>query len=144
VAIGILKQIMADNPAFSYTEIDVLNHPFGQVFPYLICAFFAVQALYLLGSVYFARYSFVLTSVIAALMFFCFVYYAGKLEDILFDKEIGWDLITASRPNVNDKSTYLLYSLPSTLSQAIKYFSMFAGAPILWLATWYRLKEKEI
>ncbi len=66
----VLKELIKENPQLSYTEMGGLGQGFGEAIPYFIYGYFAVQSLYLLGSVYFRRYTFILTTVVGALLFF--------------------------------------------------------------------------
>ncbi|HEX8462315.1 MAG TPA: hypothetical protein VF623_12830, partial [Segetibacter sp.] len=144
VALIILKQLMADTPGFSYQEMQDFSKGFGEVFPYFICGFFAVQALYLLGSVYFSRYSFIVTSVVFALLFFSFMYYMTKLEHGFFEKGVSWDITQAVKRNVGVPGSYWLYSVSPTTAKIFKYLVMFGWAPVFWFVTWCRLREKEV
>ncbi len=53
--------------------------------PYFIYGFFAVQAFYLLGSVYFSRYSFIITTIVGSALIFVFVYYSAELTESIMN-----------------------------------------------------------
>jgi hypothetical protein len=144
IAVMVIRgMIEADPQLYSYKEMKDYSKGFGEVLPYFICGFFAVQAFYLLGSVYFSKYSFVVTTVIGALMFFAMGYYFKNLEG-MFERGYNYELFQVEKHDRSDRSTYLVYSLPSTAANVLKYSLQYAWVPIFWLATWYRLKEKEI
>ena len=125
-----------------YTEINGSNDGFGSVFKYFLYAYFAVQSLYLLGSVYFSRYSFIVTTVVGALVMFLFVYYITQIDR--FMEPDSWELFTVKRADANVQDSYFLYSVSPTVVDIIKYAVQFLWVPVFWVATWYRLKEKEI
>lgn len=144
LAVIIIKQLIKENPSYTYIEVDGFNEGFGKVVPYFICGFFAVQALYLLGSVYFSRYTFVVTTVIGAILFFAFGFYLTVIHNKMFDNNISWDIVDAKKYNIGIRNSYYLYSISPTLVNILKYIVQFACAPLFWVVTWYRLKEKEI
>ena len=125
-----------------YTEMNGSNDGFGSVFKYFLYAYFAVQSLYLLGSVYFSRYSFIVTTVVGALVMFLFVYYITQIDR--FMEPDSWELFTVKRADANVQDSYFLYSVSPTVVDIIKYAVQFLWVPVFWVATWYRLKEKEI
>ena len=125
-----------------YTEMNGSNDGFGSVFKYFLYAYFAVQSLYLLGSVYFSRYSFIVTTVVGALVMFLFVYYITQIDR--FMEPDSWELFTVKRADANVQDSYFLYSVSPTVVDVIKYAVQFLWVPVFWVATWYRLKEKEI
>ena len=125
-----------------YTEMNGSNDGFGSVFKYFLYAYFAVQSLYLLGSVYFSRYSFIVTTVVGALVVFLFVYYITQIDR--FMEPDSWELFTVKRADANVQDSYFLYSVSPTVVDIIKYAVQFLWVPVFWVATWYRLKEKEI
>ena len=125
-----------------YTEMNGSKDGFGSVFKYFLYAYFAVQSLYLLGSVYFSRYSFIVTTVVGALVMFLFVYYITQIDR--FMEPDSWELFTVKRADANVQDSYFLYSVSPTVVDIIKYAVQFLWVPVFWVATWYRLKEKEI
>lgn len=125
-----------------YTEMNGSNDGFGSVFKYFLYAYFAVQSLYLLGSVYFSRYSFIVTTVVGALVMFLFIYYITQIDR--FMEPDSWELFTVKRADANVQDSYFLYSVSPTVVDIIKYAVQFLWVPVFWVATWYRLKEKEI
>lgn len=141
--IGIsLLQVFLKKHGGTYIEITNFEQGFGSVFKYFIYGYFAVQALYLLGSVYFSRYSFIVTTVAGAFIAFGFAFYLSQIDDIL--GPVGWDLISVRKEDDSIKDGYLLYSISPTAASICKYAFQFAWVPLFWLATWYRLKEKEV
>jgi len=144
LSVAFIHKLMADDPSVTYTEMKDMSKGFGEVLPYFIYGFFAVQALYLLGSVYFSRFSFVVTSVVGCILFFAFGLYINELREGFFNKELWWDFTIARLAAEAQKDSYKLYSVSQTTIDALTYVVQFAWAPIFWVVTWYRLKEKEI
>lgn len=143
ITVSLLLEYIKTHPGNSYTTWDVLDKGSNSIFVYAMYAFFAVQALYLLGSVYFSRYSFIVTSVIAAFLIFVFVYYNYRIQDDMF-KPAVWDLVSVRKFDPKIKDGYYLYSISPSVINGLKYFLQFGLAPLFWVITWYRLKEKEI
>lgn len=143
IAVSFLQQYIKSHPSSVYSEITNFNRGFPSMIRYFIYAYFAVQSLYLLGSVYFSRYAFIITTVAGAFLIFVFVYYITRLEHQLLT-DANWDIISVSKPNSSNRDQYFLYSVSPFLSNLIKYVFQFAWAPLFWIVTWFRLKEKEI
>jgi hypothetical protein len=145
LAVLFIVEYIKDKPLFSYKEMGDYSKGFGEVLPYFLYAYFALQAFYLLGAVYFSRYTFVLTTVVGAIVIFAMAYYINRLDDAMFDKDgISWQLVSANKYNVQEKGKYHQYSLSPGIISVLKYFLQFAWAPLFWIISWYRLKEKEM
>lgn len=143
IAVYFIHGLIKEDPRLSYTEITDYIKGFGEVLPYFICAYFAVQALYLLGAVYFSRYTFVVTSVVGAMFIFAFIYYLSKVEEG-FLGQVQWNIVSAKKTDIGIQGHYHLYSVSPAISTLTQYFVQFAWAPLFWIVTFYRLKEKEI
>src|SRR5690606_37850777 len=64
---------------YSYRKVDWFrNEEFTKAFPVFCYAFFGLQAVYILGSASFKKFSFIITTVLVAAFLFCFVYYISK------------------------------------------------------------------
>lgn len=144
IGISFLSEYIKKYPGRSYTEMKDFEHGFGAAIKYFIYGYFAVQSFYLLGSVYFPRYSFIITTVAGAFIIFIFVYYINRIhENILFTGS-NWDLVSVRKSDASVKDGYFLYSISPVLSNIIRYLMQFAWAPLFWMVAWFRLKEKEI
>jgi hypothetical protein len=141
ISISFLTEYIKNNPGMSYEPLTDFEHGFGAAIKYFIYAYFAVQSLYLLGSVYFSRYSFVITTVVGALLIFAFGYYINRIQNNLHGV---FDMTSLIIRDSGIKDSYLLYSLSPTISNILKYLVQFAWAPLFWIVSWFRLKEKEI
>lgn len=111
--------------------------------PYFISAFFAVQAAFLLGSVAFKRFSFIITIVIIAAFLFLFIYYVSKIANNAL-ANYNWNLFSLRDPYIRGEETYKEYTLSPVIKESIQFFLKFLIAPFLWLITWVKLKEKQI
>ncbi len=133
-----------DPSRYMYKKLNWTN-PSGlnSVLPYFISAFFAVQAAFLLGSVAFKRFAFIITIVIVAALLFLFVYYLSKLDDYAFPN-LNWNIFSLREKYVQGKSGYKEYQNSPVIKEGILFFLKFLIAPCLWLITWLKLKEKQI
>ncbi|ANI89155.1 hypothetical protein A9P82_07540 [Arachidicoccus ginsenosidimutans] len=121
------------------------SKPKGSSWEELRCvlyAFFAVQALYLLGSVYFKKYSFVFTTAVGALLIIAFIFFIKSLSASFNKYGATFDIVNAhgTANGVWQKE----YFFNHTVSGIIIFLAKFIWAPFFWLVTWFRLREKEI
>jgi hypothetical protein len=108
----------------------------------LVIFFFSVQSIFLLGSIYFKKYSFVKTIIggfvgcfiIFLLLFFMF-------ENVLPQGEFILGL-TSYRVDVDGINDHLV-QVPGWISELLK-FALYAIAPFGWIVTYFRLKEKQV
>lgn len=145
LAITYIQNLIVINPSqYHFKPIDWNNNDNGRTLPYLMYAFFAVQAFYLLGSVYFARFSFVLTTVMGAVLIGAFIWSGYYLSKNMLPEGFNWNG-NYVYTNISEKSNnYNSYQLSGTLFNILSFMVKFIWAPVFWIAAWYRLKEKEI
>ena len=143
LAISFLLEYIKKYPGSTYTEMTDFEHDFGGVIRNLVFGYFGVQSIYLLGSVYFSRYSFIVTSVLGAFILLIFGYYLTRLNEHILGNNIVWNLITADKSGDVQEGVYR-YSVSSGLADFLTYAIRYAWAPLFWVITWIRLKEKEI
>ncbi len=136
--------IEKDPSRFSYKKIE-WSRPgsLGAVLPYFVSAFFAVQATFLLGSVAFKRFAFIITIVLVAALLFLFIFYLSKIDDYAFPDH-NWNLFSLRDKYVPGNDTYKEYINASVIEKGITFFLKFLMAPVLWFITWIKLKEKQI
>ena len=107
--------------------------------------FFSVQAAFLLGSVYFEKYSFIKTIIccfVAGFILFCLMFFFNEqLLPGVGDYPRGF--FTSYRVRVDGMADRLV-QLPDWIGQVLRFLVMYAIAPFLWLVTYYRLKEKQV
>lgn len=118
------------------------RHASWAVTCYVFLGFFAVQALYLLGSVYFKKYAFISTSAVGALLIVLFIFLIRFLAKSFYSDNAYFNLIDAG--SIPTGIWYKKYSLTEGISDTVIFLTKFIWAPFFWLVTWFRLKEKEI
>jgi hypothetical protein len=143
IAISFLKEYVSSHPGTTYVAMEGFDEEFTKMIKYFMYAFFSFQTLYLLGSVYFRRYAFIITSAVTALIFFAFGFYISTLQDNLLDGA-AWNMVTAIKWQEDIKDGYWLYSVSPGIQEALLYVIKFAWVPLFWTVTWFRLKEKEL
>lgn len=92
--------------------------------------FFVIQSLFLLGSVYFRKYTFLKTAVIGFALFFvifCVLYF-------FYGRHWHED---------NDNGRYL-HLFPEWAEQPFRLIVMYLATPLIWIITYYRLKAKQV
>lgn len=119
------------------------NDVFGKVvMPSLLYTFFSLQALFMLGSVYFERFSFIKTVLTGVLIAFVFVMFVQVLSNNLLPEHFGFRGFTEFRVYEDNKPK--IYSIPAWISKVIMPLAKYIWVPVLLTATYFRLKEKEI
>jgi len=106
--------------------------------------FFSVQSAFLLGSVYFEKYSFIKTIIsgfVGAFILFCFMYLFNEVLLPPGDYPMGF--LTAYRVHVDGINDRLV-QVPHWIGEVFRFLAMFAVTPFLWVVTYYRLKEKQV
>ena len=106
--------------------------------------FFSVQSAFLLGSVYFEKYSFIKTIIsgfIAGFILFCFMYFFN--EHLLPNGGFQSGFLTSYRVHVDGINDHLV-QVPRWIGEVFLFLVMYAIAPFLWIVTYYRLKEKQV
>jgi hypothetical protein len=109
--------------------------------------YFAIQSVFLLGSVYFTRFSFIKTVVAGLLFMLAFVIFQ-KL--VLYPmKPVDWSdnffRWTQEMNELNDHDMPLQeVRLPYRLDLIFLMLAEFGIAPFFWVVTWFRLKEKQV
>ena len=109
---------------------------------YLFCIYLAVQALYLMGSVYFSRNSFLITTVVGVIFTVVCSMYVIQFKEVFSTG--GWKLFSLTVFDPAGSGRYKEYALPGIVEKPVTVAFQYAWAPIFWLVTWFRLKETEI
>jgi len=110
----------------------------------LLCFYFSVQSAFLLGSIYFEKYSFIKTVIsgfIACFLLFCVLIFFS--EKLLPDGDYLMGFLTTYRvyvDGVNDR----IVQVPSWIGELLRFMLIYGAAPFLWLVTYFRLKEKQV
>jgi hypothetical protein len=123
---------------------------------YLLLFYFVLQAAFISGSVYFAKFSFIKTVISLLLIGLFIAFFIGKVIAPILPPGSYYHGITSYQvltyKNIpgdgvmiySDAATDKLITLPEWIGDTLLFLLKYAFAPLLWLATYYRLKEKEI
>jgi len=124
--------------------INIWNEPgeFENVY-YIFLVFFAIQAAFFLGSLYFEKYSFIKTVISLFAFFLTITFLIQILNDTFLpngDFHDGLGTYRVMPKNGED----VLIQLPEVINTITKYLMLFGFAPFFWIVTYFRLKEKQV
>lgn len=124
--------------------VNVFVSPFSSVnlFYYVLIIYFSIQSIFLLGSVYFAKYSYIKTLIWGLIVFLVLVFWEHKIVDSFMPHGSFFKPFTTYRVTENGKE--LMIRLPEWISSILLFLMMYSLPPILWIVTYFRLKEKEV
>jgi hypothetical protein len=108
----------------------------------ILLIFFSIQSIFLLGSVYFTKFSFIKTIITGFVIFFVVFFFVYFLNDMMPKGEYA-GFLTSYRIYGNGKEQYIV-SVPRWLGQFLDYLLMYGFAPFMWIVTYFRLKEKQV
>jgi hypothetical protein len=144
MALSYVNSLVAGNKDYSFRVSSWdSDRSFLGIVPYFLYGYFAVQSFYLLGSVYFPRYSFVITTVVGSALILVFVYYSAEILKGSFYEEFSWNG-DHLRKYEGDFTSYKRYDLSPVLTDILTFAIKFIWAPVFWVVAWFRLKEKQI
>lgn len=109
----------------------------------ILLIFFAIQSVFLLGSVYFAKYSFIKTIISGFVIFFIIFFFVYFLYDMMPKGEYANGFLTSYHIYNKGENGYLV-RVPVWLGQILYYLLMYGIAPFLYIVTYFRLKEKQV
>ncbi len=148
VAVAYVQDLVSDDPLTYKYHLIRNEEEFWRVYKVFAYAFFAVQAFYLLGSVYFPRYAFIITSIIGAAMGFVFIMYMVNLQRSFFPSYPGdysWSGFFVDKQQWEEGSFVThRYELSSFWKNFLEYTLKFVWAPVFWVVAWFKLKEKQV
>lgn len=135
--------LIAADPGNSIDKVNWEGNKVADMFRYLITIYIAVQSFYLLGSVYFSRYSYIKTTVTGLLLLTLLGLYLGNFlhKNFLHEGQL-WGLTSFKIWGENGAGK--IYKLPSWTDVPVKILLVYAWAPVFWIAALLRLREKEI
>jgi hypothetical protein len=107
---------------------------------YLMLTFFAVQSFFLLGSVYFSKYSFIKTAIALFILFITGLFLEEYVMDAFLPEGYHVGGLTTYLTRSSDKIT----ALPQWIARVLKVVFSCAFPPLFWLVTYHRLKEKQV
>jgi hypothetical protein len=124
--------------------VNVFVSPFSQVnlFFYVLLIYFSIQSIFMLGSVYFVKHGYIKTLVWGLIVFLVLVFWEHKIVESFMPHGSFFKPFTIYRVWENDKE--LMVRLPEWISSILLFLMMYTLPPILWIVTYFRLKEKEV
>jgi len=110
----------------------------------LFTAYFPMQSAFILGAVYFNKNSFFKTLVVLLLIWLLFFILEDKLLFGLLPENARQSHLFTVATVTDNTGSETYYSLPFWIGPVMTFMMRFGITPAIWLATYYRLKEKEI
>ncbi len=147
--VGIAKALPAQAPGAARPAVvnvfDMISLPFSRdtTLNFLLF-FFSVQGAFLLGSVYFERYSFIktiITGFVLGFILFCLFFFFN--EQLLPRGEYHRGFLISYRVRIEGMQDRLV-ELPRWVGEILRILVTYALPPFLWTVTYYRLKEKQV
>jgi hypothetical protein len=141
------------DPSHEWTRMTVANMysmPVGaaegipNIFFYFLVMYINLQSAFILGSVYFPGYSFIKTVIVLLVVILLVIFYVGKVLDSFMPAGSFYEGFFAYRVWEGDNSIARGVRLPDWLATTFIYLFMYGFLPLLWFATYFRLKEKEV
>ena len=102
-----------------------------------------VQSAYILGSVYFAKFSFIKTTIALLLTSLIVTLFVAKVLYPTLPHQGWYNSLTSFRVYA-DYGVQKTVSLPSWIDDVLMFLVKFGFAPLFWVVTYFRLKEKEV
>jgi len=109
-----------------------------------LLGFFAAQSAFILGSVYFSRYSFVKSAIAVVILMFIAVLFITRV--VQGNIPAGWRLSGLGEwiRSYNLTGSSGLVRLPAWFEKSRSFLVEFSVPLIFWFITYFRLKEKEV
>lgn len=128
---------------FNVLKISQYENPFldSADSAHLLYLYFAVQSFFILGAIYFRKYSLLKTSVALFTVWILFILMQIVLTRLL---PTGDFFAATSTYRVVDLEGFKIISLPDWLRVSGAFFFKFLVIPIFWLSTYFRLREKQV
>jgi hypothetical protein len=145
VASGISETVGTGEKIAVVNVFDFISIPFNEDTTLNFLFFFlSVQAAFLLGSVFFEKYSFIKTIIsgfVAGFILFCVMLFFN--EQLLPPGDYTRGFLTSYRVRIEGADDHLV-QIPNWIGQVFRFLIMYGIAPFLWIVTYYRLKEKQV
>jgi hypothetical protein len=105
----------------------------------------AVQSAYILGSIYFIKFSFIKTTISLLLFSLLISLFVGKVLYPMLPDRGYYTGLTSFRVLGTERfdGPYTAVSLPTWIDNILWFLLKYAFAPLLWIVTYFRFKEKE-
>jgi hypothetical protein len=133
---------ISPNPVFNVLK-GLPGDEFNGISPLYLFFFFSIQSAFMLGSVYFERYAFVKTVVVVLLCILFFTTLEQRIVELTLPK--GWNQNFMTEW-MKDEDTLRVKAvrLPPLVSLILGCLLLYAMPLVFWIATYFRIKEKEI
>jgi hypothetical protein len=116
-------------------ELDRQSHVF-------LLGYFAVQSAFVLGSVYFSRYAFIKTAVGVLVFILLFMIVQKYILETTLPE--GWHRNQLAWERNRGTTELQAIRLPVFLSGVLGFAILYGPPLVFWVATYFRLKEKEV
>jgi hypothetical protein len=116
-------------------ELDRQSHVF-------LLGYFAVQSAFVLGSVYFSRYAFIKTAVGVLVFILLFMIVQKYILETTLPE--GWHRNQLAWERNRGTTELQAIRLPVFLSGILGFAILYGPPLVFWVATYFRLKEKEV
>jgi hypothetical protein len=142
---AIAFSIIAMYPAIHLQHLPDAAH-FAETYFYIALVYAAVQTFYLLGSVYFERFAFVKTTVGGILLLLLLVLFVQYVIIPIVPHNGHWEggNTFIVEEGEGQKRQFIKYVLPQRLIDILRYTLFYVWVPVFWVATYFRLSEKEL
>lgn len=135
-------------PIDTVQVLNLWNNPWAPIpdrkFHLFFLGYFSVQSAFLLGSVYFTRWSFIKTVIGLLLFWLVFVLFTDKV--INEHLPAGWHAYDMLRwfDNPDSSAIFRMVQLPDAVERLLIFLVQYSMPPAFWVITYFRLKEKEV
>jgi hypothetical protein len=123
--------------------LDISANEYMHPFSLLLKSYFPIQSAFILGSIYFSRFSFIKTSISLLLVLLFSVFFIGKILHGMLPYGAYYDGLTNYRLQEGYEQGKMV-KLPGWTNDVLTFLFKYAFTPVFWVATYFRLKEKEI
>jgi hypothetical protein len=117
---------------------------FDSQFHAVFVLYFILQALFALGSVYFERYAFVKT--IIAFLVFVLVFLVLEKQVMAHIPPHGWNRFTETNDWITESETLRVKEVrvSAWITGPLGLLALLGVPPAIWIATYFRIKEKQV
>lgn len=142
IAMAYVKYLIAASPSEYILNPMKKTKDYYQLIKGLTLLFIGIQALYILGSIYFNRFNYILTTLAFSIIFTLFAYFTFKMGKAFFTGHIG--SMGPEHMTVYDNRQGKEFIYDSFVYNFYKYVAQYIWAPVFYVITWFRLKEKQV
>lgn len=141
---GFVKTYLVGNEGRTFHEVTWNSPQIKLLVRIVLAAYFGIQALFVLGSVYFGRFSFIKTIIAGVVFGGIFIYTMIKAQMLILPDSYNWSVVEMTHHFGVDNIRYEYYTLSTWLRELLIFLITWVWAPVFWYITWTRLREKQI